>query len=194
MSITFLTPFLVWLQTYLSCRWRKAAEISFSFLVFTYRLPALCCPLVVLPLWLIKVQSVPLRRIVFGEDLFISYNFSSTGVIDFPSQQRIQFFEEIWGKTGAKKKRKKGEIKNTNLIGCPSDQVKDWALATRSGREGERRRGGGRKGREVGRSRKQGRKKEKLPLSVKCVGEVSTLMHFYKTVWVSAGLRTPQVC
>lgn len=40
-----------------------------------------------------------------------------------------------------RKKQEKHEkiTKNTNLIGCPSDQVKDWALATRSGREGERR-------------------------------------------------------
>lgn len=110
--------------------------------------------------------------------MFISYNFSSTGVIFLLDNEFISLrkFEE------KQEPKKKGEIKNTNLIGCPSDQVKDWALATRSGREGERRRGGGRKGREVGRSRKQGRKKEKLPLSVKCVGEVSTLMHFYKTV------------
>lgn len=46
--------------------------------------------------------------------------------------------------------------KNTNLIGCPSDQVKDWALATRSGREGERREGKGREKRDkVGKRRKK---------------------------------------
>lgn len=193
MSVTFLTPFLVWPQTYLSRRWRKAAEFSFSVLVFTYRLPALCCPLVVLPLWLIKVQSVPLRRIVFGR--ICSSVTTSPPLVWFSFSTTNSFLlGNLRKNRSQKKKKKKGEIKNTNLIGCPSDQVKDWALATRSGREGERRRGGGRKGREVGRSRKQGRKKEKLPLSVKCVGEVSTLMHFYKTVWVSAGLRTPQVC
>lgn len=31
-------------------------------------------------------------------------------------------------------------MKNTNLIGFPCDQVKDWALATRSGGEEDRKR------------------------------------------------------
>lgn len=55
--------------------------------------------------------------------------------------------------------------KKNNLIGCPSDQVKDWALATRSGREGERwrRSGKGKKGDKVGKNEKDKRrgKKEK---------------------------------
>lgn len=107
MSITFLTPFLVWPQTYLSRRWCKAAEFSFSVLVFTYRLPALCCPLVVLPLWLIKVQSVPLRRIVFGR--ICSSVTTSPPLVWFSFSTTNSF---LWGnlrKNRSQKKKKKKE-------------------------------------------------------------------------------------
>lgn len=69
------------------------------------------------------------------------------------------------------RRKKRRNQKNTNLIGCPSDQVKDWALATRSGREGERR-GGKMKGKERYSRKKEKERggKEKLPLSVKCAG------------------------
>lgn len=109
MSITFLTPFLVWPQTYLSRRWRKAAEFSFSFLVFTYRLPALCCPLVVLPLWLIKVQSVPLRRIVFGR--ICSSVTTSPPLVWFSFSTTNSF---LWGNLRKNRSQKKKKKKRRN--------------------------------------------------------------------------------
>lgn len=58
------------------------------------------------------------------------------------------------------KKRTNQEKKDTNLIGCPSDQVKDWALATRSGRGGERGKEKGGKGRNKGGKRNEKGKRE----------------------------------
>lgn len=70
-------------------------------------------------------------------------------------ESRVQ---ELKRKSGEKKKKSRKK-KNTNLIGCPSDQVKDWALATRSGRRGKRREGEKQGEREIK------KEKEKLPPS-----------------------------
>lgn len=143
-SITFLTLFLVWPQKYFSSCWCKAAEVwgemcwSVLIPISPFFSPVLHPqgPGAVPPpsgsfLWLTPFKEG------FGGIcwLFLSW-------LGLSSQQRLLFFVLFLRNFEEKQKNdlKKGKTwkKNTNLIGCPSDQVKDWALATRSGREGEK--------------------------------------------------------
>lgn len=102
--------------------------MCWSVIIPVFRVLVLCCPLVV-------VSSCCPPLSAFKRDLLA---FSQLVGFVSPFLFFVLFLGVLRKNSRIKKRRNQKQEKNTNLIGCPSDQVKDWALATRSGREGEK--------------------------------------------------------